>query len=158
MRDELYGEILLDHYRYPRHFGVLPNPSVRVQGKNPLCGDEFLIDLNLEGDVVREIRFSGRGCAISMASASMMTELVTGKSVAEIQEWIDRFRNFLRDGGAPPEGVDMGDLQALAGVAHLPVRVKCAILAWTTLEEGINQCKNGLSPAALQGVARDSGV
>jgi nitrogen fixation NifU-like protein len=137
MPDELYGEILLDHYRFPRRFGTLPEPTVRVEGKNPLCGDEFSIDLLFEGEVLKEIRFNGRGCAISMASASMMSELVEGKSLAEVQEWIRRFKNFLRDGGTPAEGVDMGDLQSLAGVAKLPARIKCALIAWTTLEEGI---------------------
>lgn len=138
MPDELYGEILLDHYRFPRHFGTLPEPSVRIEGKNPLCGDEFSIDLKFEGGVLNEIRFSGRGCAISMASASMMSELVEGKSLAEVRQWIERFKNFLRDGGTPPDGVDMGDLQSLAGVAKLPARIKCALIAWITLEEGIH--------------------
>ena len=137
MLDDLYGELLLDHYRYPRNFGTLPSPTVQVEGTNPLCGDEFSFDLNFDGDVLKEIRFKGRGCAISMASASMMTELVKGKRASEIQEWIERFKNFMRDGGKPPEGVDMGELQSLAGVAELPVRVKCAMLAWTTLENAL---------------------
>jgi nitrogen fixation NifU-like protein len=138
MPDELYGEVLLDHYRFPRHFGSLPKPTVHIEGKNPLCGDEYAIDLEFDGETLKEIRFSGRGCAISMASASMMSELVEGKSLAEVQQWIERFKNFLRDGGVSAEGVDMGDLQSLAGVAQLPARIKCALIAWTTLEEGIH--------------------
>ena len=139
MPADIYGEILLDHYRYPRNFGTLPHPTVQVEGNNPLCGDDFSMDLNLEGELLKEIRFNGRGCAISMASASMMTEIVEGKKVAEIKEWIDRFKNFLRDGGTPPEGVSMGDLEALSGVAELPVRVKCAMLAWTILENALHE-------------------
>jgi nitrogen fixation NifU-like protein len=139
MPANIYGEILLDHYRYPRNFGTLPNPTIRVEGNNPLCGDEFSVDLNFEGDLLKEVRFNGRGCAISMASASMMTEIAEGKTVAELKEWIDRFKNFLRDGGISPEGVSMGELEALAGVAELPVRVKCALLAWTILENALQE-------------------
>ena len=139
MPDDLYSEILLDHHRYPRNFGELPEPTVHVEGKNPLCGDELALDLNFYGDALKDIRFHGHGCAISMASSSMMTEMLKGKSAQEIREWIERFKNFMRDGGALPEDTDMGDLEALAGISKLPVRVKCALLAWTTMEEGLKQ-------------------
>lgn len=138
MPDDLYSEILLDHYRYPRNIGTLENPTVHADGKNPLCGDELELDVLFDGERLKEIRFKGRGCAIFMASASMMTEVMQGKTISEIKKWIKRFKEFLRN-GKPPDDVDMGDMESLAGVAQLPVRVKCALLAWTTLEEGINQ-------------------
>ncbi len=139
MPDDLYSEILLDHNRYPRNFGALPEPTVHVEGKNPLCGDELALDLIFDGETLKEIRFEGRGCAIAMASSSMMTEILKGKNAQEIREWIERFKNFMRDGGAIPDDADMGDLEALAGISKLPVRVKCALLAWTTMEEGLKQ-------------------
>ncbi len=139
MPDDLYGEILLDHNRYPRNFGALESPTVHVEGKNPLCGDELALDLVFDGDSLKEIRFKGQGCAIAMASTSMMTEMLKGKSAQEIREWIERFKNFMRDGGALPDDADMGDLEALSGISKLPVRVKCALLAWTTMEEGLKQ-------------------
>lgn len=138
---DLYGEILLDHYRLPRHKGRLEHPTVSVEGVNTSCGDELTLDLEFEGDVLRRVSFQGKGCAISMASASMLTEVLEGKSIAEIERWITGFRNFIRE-GREPEGLEMGDLTALGGVSQLPVRVKCATLPWTTLEEGLARYKN----------------
>jgi len=135
---DLYSEILLDHYRLPRNRGRLDHPTVSVEGVNPLCGDELTFDLEFDGDRLVRVGFDGKGCAISMASASMLTEILQGKTVAEVETWIGNFRTFIRDGRAP-EGVDMGDLEALAGISKLPVRVKCATLPWTTVEEGIRK-------------------
>lgn len=135
---DLYSEILLDHYRLPRNKGRLEHPTVSVEGVNPLCGDDLTFDLEFEGEVLQRVGFVGKGCAISLASASMLTEMLEGKTIGEIERWIQNFKEFIREGEAP-DGVDMGDLSALAGVSKLPVRVKCATLPWTTLEEGIQR-------------------
>ena len=135
---DLYSEILLDHYRLPRHKGRLEHPTVSVEGVNPMCGDDLTFDLEFEGEVLRRVGFVGKGCAISMASASMLTEMLEGKTIGEIERWIQNFKQFIREGEAP-DGVEMGDLSALAGVSKLPVRVKCATLPWTTIEEGIQR-------------------
>ncbi|MBK6765873.1 MAG: SUF system NifU family Fe-S cluster assembly protein [bacterium] len=137
---DLYGEILLDHYRLPRNKGQLVGETLSVEGKNPLCGDELTLHLKLDGDRVSDISFEGNGCAISMASASMLTEDLKGRSLAEVQRRIEQFRSFIRD-GKEPDGEPLDDISALAGVAQLPVRVKCATLAWTTMEQGLLQVK-----------------
>ncbi len=137
---DLYSEILLDHYRLPRNKGHLEHPTLTVEGVNPLCGDDLTFDLEFEGDRLKRVTFDGKGCAISMASASMLTEVLEGKTVAEVEAWIHNFRMLIRD-GHPPEGVNMGDMEALAGISKLPVRVKCATLPWTTIEEGVQKFK-----------------
>lgn len=134
---DLYGDILLDHYRLPRHHGRLENPSVSAEGVNPLCGDQLMIDLKFADSRLVDIAFTGSGCAISMASASMLTEVLRGKTIAEIEEWVSRVRTFLKD-GVEPEGFDLGDICSLSGIAQLPVRVKCAALPWTTIEQGLD--------------------
>jgi nitrogen fixation protein NifU and related proteins len=133
---DLYSEILLDHYHLPRNKGRLDHPTLSVEGANPLCGDELVLDLEFDGEQLKDISFSGHGCAISVASTSMLTEMLKGKTIDEIKQWLENFRMFIRESKVP-EGVDMGDLQSLAGISQLPVRVKCATLPWTTLEEGI---------------------
>lgn len=137
---ELYSEILLDHYHLPRNKGELPDETLSVEGANPLCGDEITLHLKFEGDVLLNVTFTGKGCAISLASSSMLTEILMGKTITEIQEWIERFKEFIREGKAP-DGVDLGDLAALAGIAKLPVRVKCATLPWSTMKEAISRYK-----------------
>ena len=136
MSSNLYSEILLDHYHLPRHKGRLEHPTVSVQGVNPLCGDELTLDLEFDGDVLTDISFSGKGCAISIASTSMLTETLAGKTIAEIEQWLTHFRQLIREGKVSG-GFDMGDIESLAGIAQLPVRVKCATLPWTTLEQGL---------------------
>jgi nitrogen fixation NifU-like protein len=135
---DIYGEILLDHYRLPRNKGRLEHATLSVEGVNPLCGDEITLDLEFDGERLKDITFSGKGCAISMASASMLTEVLKGKTLEEIESWIAAFREFIRTGRAP-EGLDFGDLLALEGISKLPVRVKCATLPWTTLEEALER-------------------
>jgi nitrogen fixation NifU-like protein len=135
---DLYSEILLDHYRLPRNKGRLDHPTISVEGVNTSCGDQLTLDLEFEGDVLKRVSFQGKGCAISMASASMLTEVLEGKSIDEIRRWMNGFRSFIRD-GREPEGLDLGDLNSLGGVSQLPVRVKCATLPWTTLEEGLSR-------------------
>ncbi|MBE3578229.1 MAG: SUF system NifU family Fe-S cluster assembly protein [Limnochordales bacterium] len=137
--DDLYRELILDHYRNPRNFGRLPEANTSVHLKNPTCGDE--IDLQLlvaDGRIVRAA-FSGQGCSISQASASMMTEAITGKSVEEARAILEDFERMMHG-----EAVlrDMGDLASLEGVARFPVRIKCALLAWEGLDKSLKQIVN----------------
>ena len=140
--DELYRELILDHYKNPRHHKTLPSPDVTAEGYNPVCGDEVAMQLDFEGDTLEDIGLHGRGCSISQASGSMMSELVTGKSIDEIRRLSAEFTDMLREPeGEAPE--DLGDLEALQGVAKFAVRVKCATLPWRTLEDGIAQHERG---------------
>lgn len=127
---DLYQEVILDHYRRPRNFGALPDADRSAQGDNPLCGDRLSVQLKLKGDVIEDIRFRGAGCAISVASASIMTESVRGKTVAEARALFEKFHAMVTGRGGAG---DLGKLEAFAGVSGFPVRVKCATLAWHTL-------------------------
>lgn len=132
--DELYQELILDHYRRPRNRGRLDGADRTAELHNPLCGDEIVVDLKLEGETVAEIRFDGHGCAISQASASMMTERVKGRSVGEARAAIELFRSLMRGEGDIEKAADfIGDLVALGGVRRFPVRIKCATLPWNAL-------------------------
>ena len=141
--EELYREIILDHYRNPRHREPLAEPDVVAEGYNPLCGDEVELRLAFDDGRVRDLSVRGRGCSISQASASMLTDAVIGKPVDEVRKLIDLFSAMVTDPEqAPPE--ELGDLEALQGVAKFPVRVKCATLAWHTLEDGLKQREAGV--------------
>ena len=138
--EDLYREIILDHYRAPRNRGELPvPPATKAEGFNPLCGDEIVLFLEVspdgDGEVVRDVRIGGQGCSISQASASMLTELVKGKPVPEVERLILEFRAMMA--GKDVSEDDLGDLVALKGVVRYPVRIKCAVLAWDTLQEGV---------------------
>ena len=133
----LYQEMILDHYRRPRNKGVLENADASVEMKNPLCGDEIELQVAFAGDGVTDLRFSGRGCSISQASASMMTQLVKGKSRVEIDSIRNRFRDLML-GTVSADDKELGSLRALSGVARFPARVKCALLAWNALESALN--------------------
>lgn len=135
--NELYREVILDHYRNPRNKGKLENPDVSWEGKNPLCGDEVEITLKLDGGRIMDIKSLGRGCSISQASGSMMTELVLGRSIEDVRKTIEAFKGMMLKGVPCPEELD--DLRALEGVKHYPVRIKCALLAWDTLELALEQ-------------------
>jgi nitrogen fixation NifU-like protein len=155
--EDLYREIILDHYRSPRNRGELEvPPAVRGEGFNPLCGDEIIIYLDVDGDTVSDVRFSGQGCSISQASASMMTAAVKGRTTAEIQELTRAFKAMMSiheteiggDGNeAGPTGgelngdtdMSLGDLEALRGVVKFPVRIKCATLGWNTLAQALDE-------------------
>jgi nitrogen fixation NifU-like protein len=140
--DELYRELILDHYKHPRHHEKLAEADVVAEGYNPVCGDEVEMQLKFEGDRLTGIGILGRGCSISQASGSMMSDLVLGKDVDEIRRLSDEFKGMMTDAEAPvPE--DLGDLEALQGVAKFAVRVKCATLAWHTLADGIEQHEKG---------------
>ncbi len=134
--EDLYKEILLDHYRNPRNKGSLDAPSCAADGANPLCGDQVTVEANLDGDRIVEITFDGRGCSISQASTSMMTEYVRGRTVEEARHGIDAFQRMMIEAETPEEeGFD--DIEALIGVAKFPARVKCASLSWKTLERAL---------------------
>ena len=140
--DELYRELILDHYRNPRHRQPLGKPDVVAEGYNPLCGDEVELRLNFDNGTVSDISVHGRGCSISQASGSMLTDVVLGKPVDEAKRLIELVQEMLTDAGTePPE--ELGDLEALQGVAKFPVRVKCATLAWHTLGDGLKQREAG---------------
>jgi nitrogen fixation protein NifU and related proteins len=133
---ELYRDVILDHNKRPRNFGSLPAPARAARGHNPLCGDQLTIYALLDGEVLRELRFEGSGCAISVASASLMTEAVKGKSRAEVARLFGVVHDLLTraDAPAPPE---LGKLAALSGVRDFPARVKCASLCWHTLNAAL---------------------
>jgi nitrogen fixation NifU-like protein len=143
--EELYREVILDHYRNPRNKGHLEHPQASAQGVNPLCGDEITIEVSFDGDKVSEVAVDSQGCSISQSSASMMTEAIKGKSREEINELVGRFRQMMSldagdDPGLDPErpGAVLGDIEALQGVRQYPVRIKCASLAWNTLLEALD--------------------
>lgn len=150
--EDLYREIILDHYRSPRNRGELAvPPAKRYEGFNPLCGDEIVLYLDLDDTgAVREVKISGQGCSISQASSSMMSAAIKGKRVDEVQHLIRAFKALMsvhesklegdQDGEAllaELEGIDLGELEALQGVVKFPVRIKCATLAWNTLQQGM---------------------
>jgi nitrogen fixation NifU-like protein len=133
----LYQEMILDHYRRPRNKGTLENPDASVEMKNPLCGDEIGLQVEFDGDSVRDLKFSGRGCSISQASASMMTQLLKGKTRAEIESIRKQFRGLMLGEASAADDPQLGSLRALSGVARFPARVKCALLAWNALETAL---------------------
>jgi nitrogen fixation protein NifU and related proteins len=145
--EDLYREIILDHYRTPRNRGELPTPpAVVAQGHNPLCGDEISVYLQLDGDTVTDVKVDGQGCSISQSSASMMSQAIKGHSVGEVRALVRRFKGMMSiedadgDGdGEPAAEVSLGDLEALQGVVKFPVRIKCATLAWNTLLQALDQ-------------------
>jgi nitrogen fixation NifU-like protein len=139
--DDLYREVILDHYSRPRNKGDLDPADIKVEGNNPLCGDELAIYVRVNGDKITEARFHGRGCSISQASASMMTEQIVGKTLEEAQRMVARFKAMMH-GDLVGED-ELGDLMALQGVRKFPVRVKCATLAWVALEQGVNEFEAG---------------
>jgi nitrogen fixation protein NifU and related proteins len=133
----LYQEMILDHYRRPRNKGTLEKPDASVEMKNPLCGDEITLQVAFDGDSVCDLKFSGRGCSISQASASMMTQLVKGKSPEEIDVIRKQFRDLMLGNASVGDESQLGSLRALSGVARFPARVKCALLAWNALESAL---------------------
>jgi nitrogen fixation NifU-like protein len=154
--EDLYREIILDHYRSPRNRGELPTPpATRTEGFNPLCGDEIVVYVALDGDTVTDIRIAGQGCSISQSSASMMSAAVKGRTLAEVADLTTAFKSMMSihestlDGGdgsgadvvEAPEGVKLGDLEALQGVVKFPVRIKCATLSWNTLAQAIEEAR-----------------
>lgn len=143
--EELYREVILDHYRNPRNRGTLDDPDASADGSNPLCGDDVHIDLAFDGEVIAAVAITGQGCSISQASASMMSEAVKGETVTAVRVLTARFKGMMSieertDPGLDPErpGAALGDLEALQGVRKFPVRIKCADLPWTTLAQALD--------------------
>jgi nitrogen fixation protein NifU and related proteins len=168
--EDLYREIILDHYRSPRNRGELPSPPAqRIEGFNPLCGDEVVVFLQVDDGVVGDIRIAGQGCSISQSSASLMSAAVKGKSVAEARDLIHTFKSMMSiheaslsdqpGAGASASGADgasgieaeilsldkgeLGELAALQGVVKFPVRIKCATLSWNALAQGLDEIERG---------------
>jgi nitrogen fixation NifU-like protein len=144
--DELYREVVLDHHRRPRGRAPLPRVDARAHGLNPACGDEIHLNLAIEGGRVTGVQVGGRGCAICTASGSMMAELVPGHTESEADALAEAFRAVMH-GKPAPEGVDLGDLEALEGVKRFPVRVKCALLPWVTLMDALRAWREGAREA-----------
>ncbi len=153
--EDLYREIILDHYRSPRNRGELEPPAHRAEGFNPLCGDEIIVFLDVKDDVVENVAIGGQGCSISQASASMMSAAIKGKSISEVRQTIRAFKELMSiheneiggdgneagvDGAADDEAepVNLGDLEALRGVVKFPVRIKCATLSWNTVTQALD--------------------
>lgn len=143
--EDLYRDVILDHYRNPRHRHALAAPDASADGVNPLCGDEVRVELALDGDTVTDVAVTGQGCSISQSSASMMSQAIVGKTRREIDELADRFRAMMTAEDEAAAGLDpdrpgavLGDLEALQGVRRYPVRIKCASLPWTTLEQALS--------------------
>jgi nitrogen fixation protein NifU and related proteins len=134
--NDLYRDVILDHNRQPRNFGDLEPADASVEGFNPMCGDHLTLRLRLNQDTISDIRFEGQGCAISTASASLMTEAVKGKSRGEALKLFERVHQLLTDDAAPPAD-ELGKLAALSGVREYPARVKCASLCWHTLASAL---------------------
>jgi nitrogen fixation NifU-like protein len=143
--NDLYRDVILDHNRRPRNFGPLEAADAVVEGFNPMCGDRLTLRLKLLADKIADIRFEGQGCAISTASASLMTEAVKGKTRAQALELFGRVHHLLTDDAAPSE--DLGKLAALSGVREYPARVKCASLCWHTLASALQSPDARSAPA-----------
>ncbi len=142
--DDLYREVIVDHYNHPRNYGKPEKWDIVVEGKNPVCGDEIKIYLAVKDDVVSDVHFEGQGCSISIASASVMTEALRGKSLLEVKTILADFNQMLR-GEACERCENYSDAIAFQGVTKFPVRVKCALLAWKTVEEVVNS-EDGETP------------
>ena len=141
---ELYQEIILDHHHQPRNFGVLQDANRQAEGFNPLCGDKITIYLKIDGDKIEDVKFKGCGCAISTASASLMTEDIKGKSLAEAQQLFQHFHHMLTQDDMESDKA-LGKLQVMVGVRAFPARVKCATLAWHTLKAALEDMHEPVS-------------
>ena len=142
---DLYQEVILDHNRSPRNFGRLDDADFRADGHNPLCGDRLSVSVKLAGDRVSDVRFEGVGCAISKASASLMTENVKGRTLDELRRLFDQFHRLVTEQTAPVDDAGLGKLAVFAGVRDYPARVKCAILAWHTLRSAVDEGREVVS-------------
>ncbi|MFI4891156.1 MAG: Fe-S cluster assembly sulfur transfer protein SufU [Steroidobacterales bacterium] len=148
---DLYRDVILDHNRKPRNFGAVDAPSARIEGFNPLCGDRLVLTLRMQDERIADIRFEGQGCAISTASASLMTEAVKGKTRAEAMAIFESMHHLLTNDAAPVDDAALGKLAALSGVREFPARVKCASLCWHTLASALR----APDPAAVPAVSTE---
>ncbi|MEG0385460.1 Fe-S cluster assembly sulfur transfer protein SufU [Solibacillus cecembensis] len=140
--DQLYRSVIMDHYKNPRNKGSLDENTVTIDMNNPTCGDRIHLTLKLNDGIVEDAKFDGEGCSISMSSASMMTQIVKGKKLDEALELAGIFSKMMLGEDFDDEKYDLGDVEALQGVAKFPARIKCATLAWKAMEKGVNNEKN----------------
>lgn len=147
LADDLYRETILDHYHNPRNHGEIDHPTAKVEGVNPLCGDELTLYLTVKDGKIEDVKLTAKGCSINTASGSMMSELLLGKSVEEANQIVDLFKRMMLD---KKEEVDLPDeledLEALRGVKKYPVRIKCALLPWNTMLEGLGNALKSTAP------------
>ncbi len=136
--EELYKEIIIDHYNNPRNFGELPDANAKAEGANPLCGDEIHLELVVKNGIVEDVKFHGAGCSISRASASMMTEVIKGKKIEDIKRISEKFKGMLFEG---KDDEELGELEVFKGVRVVPIRIKCAVLSWNVLETALENLK-----------------
>jgi nitrogen fixation NifU-like protein len=137
--DDLYRRVIMDHYKNPRNRGTLDDEAVTVNLNNPTCGDRISLQLQLEDGIVKQAKYTGEGCSISMSSASMMTEAVKGKTIEEALALAEKFSGFIK--GETAEFEELEDIEALSGVSKFPARIKCATLSWNALRKGIENQK-----------------
>jgi nitrogen fixation NifU-like protein len=140
--DDLYQEVILNHYKNRRNRGTLDAPTIAVDHNNPLCGDQMHLEVLIDGDHLVDVAYTGDGCSISQASASMMSEVVKGQSTAEALTLVEHFRRVMH-GAEEPDEDRLGDAVALGGVAKFPARIKCALLSWMALKDAINTVEEG---------------
>ena len=139
---ELYQQVILDHNKSPRNFRELSSPTSRVEGYNPLCGDHYTVYLQVDGDTIKDVSFTGTGCAISKASASVMSSTVKGKSKEDASRLFETFHKLVTGDTSGLDAADLGRLAAFSGVSEFPARVKCATLAWHTLRTALDGQKD----------------
>lgn len=156
---ELYQEVILDHSKRPRNFGELAGANRRAEGYNPLCGDRETVFIRLEDDLLKDVGFRGTGCAISTASASMMTEVLKGKTRGQAEALFERFHDLItgRDGESEPGATELGKLTVFSGVREFPIRVKCATLPWHTLRAALAGAQTTVSTELTEGPKAESG-
>lgn len=136
--DDLYREVIMDHYRSPHNRGQLDNATVKIELQNPLCGDELELQLIVRDDKVEDARWTGQGCSISQSSASMMTDALKGLTTSDALKLVENFQGLMHGEGIPHAAPELGDLEALSGVAKFPVRIKCALLPWEALSKALS--------------------
>lgn len=153
--DDLYREIIMEHYHDPLGNEHLEDADIRNEGKNASCGDHIELEVKMFEDKIEKVALRCEGCAISVASGSMLTELVEGKSLEEVKRITARVKDLLK-GEDLPDDLDLGDVEALQGVGQFPVRIKCALLAWSTLENGIREWENGRKSMLFSGKDKNS--
>lgn len=142
MLDDLYRELIMDHYRNPHNRGRFENPTVEVELHNPLCGDELELQLIVKDDTVEDVRWTGQGCSISQSSASMMSDALKGLSREQALKLMANFQAMMHSNDFPYPEAELGDLEALAGVAKFPVRIKCALLPWEALSKALGSSQS----------------
>lgn len=137
--DDLYRRVIMDHYQKPRNRGEITGDSLTINLNNPTCGDRIQLQMIVDNGIIQDVKFVGEGCSISMSSASMMTEAIKGKKVEDALKLADIFSKIMQGEEIDDEDLDLGDIEALQGVAKFPARIKCATLAWKAMQQGVRQ-------------------